>query len=299
MADPVVTPAPDAAAAPAAPPTPAPVASSVDAGSPPALPSDGATASAPAPTVPPTSPEPVAEAPSTPAAPAAEPGATPAQAAEPAKAEPAADPNSPPRSVLDKAGDKPAPAEAPKPDANAAPDPKAPAPTPPAVTYQPLTLPEGVTLNAERMGQFDGVLGKHSASPELRQELADMHIAEVNRIREETSQLQRQTYDRTREGWVSDWRKDPALGGARFDTVAASASSVIDRFGGTPEQVSELRSIMSLTGAGDHPAVARMLHNVDQALQQYMEEGGPVPAPAGNRAATNRADRRYGGGKNK
>lgn len=222
----------------------------------------------------------------------------PAPAVEPAKTDaPAPDaaaaPESPP-SLLDKAAEKPAPTEPPKDGKDAPVDAKAPVPEPTAVTYQPLTLPEGVTLDQERLGQFDTLLGKHQVSPELRQELANMHVAETQAIADRLSQAQRDTYTRFREQKVAQFEADPELGGNRRDTSLASAISVVDRWGGTPEQRRELLNDLKLTGMGDFPSLIRLLNNVDRAMERFTDEGGAVPANPAKGETRTRAQRRYG-----
>lgn len=275
-ATPAAAPVTEAAAAPAA---PAPAAEAAA----PAAPAES-TAAAPAP------------APDA-AAPAADGGAAPAADAPKSDApapDVAAAPQESPASLLEKAADKPAPADPAKP-AEAAPAEKAPAPEPPALKYEPLNLPDGVTVDQERLGQLDTLLGKNQVSAEVRQQLVDMHIAETQAIVDRLAQAQRDTFQRVRDGWVSDWKKDSELGGNRIDTVLGAASSVIDRFGGTPDQQKALRQMLTLTGAGDHPALGRLLYNIDQALERFMAEGKPVPAQPGKSAPQTRAQRRYGG----
>lgn len=265
MADPVIpaSPAPVAPSPAAVAPSPTPVAAT-----PPSAPVETAQpASPPAPST-------VEATPSSPDVKQTEP-AKPAEAAKPAI--PTA-----PASLISEAGkDKPA-AEAPA-------DPAQP-PSEPAPSYQPFTLPEGVSLDEKELGQFHGVLGKHKLTQETGQELLDLHVNELNRFSERLTAHQHEVFNRTREGWRNEFIADRDIGQNRRETTLQTCGSMIERYGGDSKQVAELRSMLTFTGAGDHPALIRFINNMGRALSE------PVPVAASKPPAQkqSKAQARYG-----
>lgn len=210
----------------------------------------------PAEAAPPPAPEPVAAAVETaPEAPAVAPVAETAPAAEPS-----------------------AP-EAPKPATSllsepVAPDPNAEPIAPEPLTYEPFTWPEGVEADDAALAPYTDVLAAHRVPQEAAQALLDLHIAETQRVAEAFRAEQQSAWDATRADWRDRFMADEQIGGNRQQTTLARASEVIDRFAGTPEQAKELRDVLALTGAGDHPALIRAFANIAKAFS----EGRPVPA---------------------
>ncbi len=72
--------------------------------------------------------------------------------------------------------------------------------------------------------------------------------------------------------------------------VLGRAARLMDTTMG-PEGSKQLREVLTMTGAGNHPAVISFFNKV----AQQMAEGRPVPAPGGPaQTPRNRAERRYG-----
>jgi hypothetical protein len=67
---------------------------------------------------------------------------------------------------------------------------------------------------------------------------------------------------------------DPELGGSGFATVKGAVARMRDLF--VPERSrKEFDDFLNITGAGEHPAVWRLLWNVAKAFDE------PAPTPAG------------------
>lgn len=258
----------------------------------PAAPPTAATpaAAAPAPAATPT-PAPAAAAgdaaPAAASAPAA-PTAAPADVA-PAQPDATETPPSPKPSLLGEAAAKPAPEPA-KPAEAAPATPETPPEEAAPPTYEKFNLPEGITLQEEQLGNYVKILGEHKAPQELGQKLLDFHLGEIARLQKAASDAQHDVFNRTREEWVDQIKSDPDLGGNRFHTALRTAASVIEQYGGTPEQQAELRAALNYTGAGDHPALVRLLHNIGKSLTT---EARPVVATKPPAMAASKAQRRY------
>lgn len=191
-----------------------------------------------------------------------------------------------PASPVVEATPEPVAAEAPPAEAAPAPEPAAPEslltkaepelppepePAPP-LEYGEFTWPEGVTANAEEVKPYTDILAKHQVPKEAAQELVNLYTKQMQLYVETRAQAWKDTQQQWREAFTAD----PDIGGNRQDTTLRRAAGVIERFGGTPEQVQELREVLTLTGAGNHPAVIRAFHNISRVLR----EGAPVPAVA-------------------
>lgn len=144
----------------------------------------------------------------------------------------------------------------------------------PALTYTDLKAPEGTTLDQAELKPYTDIFGKHQIPQEAVQELIDLHAKGLATQAERAAKLQRETWSNLRKGWVDDFVADADIGGKVRETTLARAAGVIERYGGTAEQQQALRDTFTLTGAGDHPAVIRLLANVGRALG----EGRIVPA---------------------
>jgi len=231
-------------------------------------------------------------------APVAAPIATPAPAA-PAAAEaaPAAQPaTAAPVATQAEAAPTPAPVAAPASDAptsilseakpDAPPPPVAatePATPPPMPTYEAFKLPEGVTLDSTKADGFQKMLGQfeidskadHGRVQALGQQLIDTFTAEMQTFAtKQTEQLVNQFNDQ-RKAWVDSFKADPVFGGQNAPATVKAAGALIEQYGGTAEEVAELRQALRVTGLGDHPAVIKLFARAGKALAQ---EGKPVPA---------------------
>lgn len=238
-----------------------------------------------------------APAPAAAAAPAAQPTVAAAPAPAPAVEAPApapaaveAAPATPAESVLSAAsetlkpaeGDAATPLEAPKPDEAANPEevkadeakPSEPAAPPPPLTYTDLKFPEGATINDAELKPYTDIMGKHQIPQAAVQELIDLHAAQLTEQATRSHAAQLENWNSTRRGWVDEFVNDPEMGGKVRETTLSRAAGVIERYAGTAEQQQQLRDTLSLTGAGDHPALIRLLANVGKALG----EGRIVPA---------------------
>lgn len=241
-------------------------------------------------------------APVEPAATAADnpPAATDGQAAPGADAPPEA-----PASHTDEAGllsskSDEKPAEEAKPEAEKPAEPEKPAeaekppeteqkpePEPEPIKYEALALPEGVTLDQERISAFDDVIGPHRLPPEARQQLADMHVAEMQRYAEHLAAEQHRVFADTRRTWREAIMSDPEFGGSGFETSRAAAVRMLQKF--VPEgERDDFDAALMATGMTDHPQFFRFLNRIAKAFD---EPASPPP----NAAPPPDAGRRPGG----
>jgi hypothetical protein len=91
----------------------------------------------------------------------------------------------------------------------------------------------------------------------------------------EQMQAPMKAYVALNEKWVAEVKADPVLGGDKLDSTLQTvwqAMSLVSK----PEDVTSARQALNETGAGNHPAIIRLLHNMAQRLV----EPGPVKGNA-------------------
>lgn len=214
-------------------------------------------------------------------APAADPAPAPAPAPADTATEPAAVPSHTDTASLLTQPAKPAEDPAAAPDAAApteapaAAEPAAPT-APEPLTYEAPTLPEGVTLAPERLGEFDRVIGTHQVPPEARQELVDMFLRERTSWEEANLRNQHEAFAQTRQQWREQVMGDEEIGGSGHQTAIAGAMRMIDQFV-APAHRDAFDKMLVATGAGDHPEMIRFLHNVARKF-----DAPPVPLAPNN-----------------
>ena len=208
------------------------------------------------------------EAPQT-AAPTPEPVVTPAPAVEvaPAAPETAAAPEAPKvvahtetPSLMEQAGAK-------KPEESAVP--VAVAAEPAAPTYEPFNLPEGISLEADKLGNYTTVLGRHNIPQAAGQELLDMYIAERQRDAVDTLARQHQAFADMRKEWRDQTTSDPEMGGANLNTTMDAVAFVRDRYVPKTGPIRDaFDKMLTTTGVGDHPEFFRFIARIGRDLRE-------------------------------
>lgn len=154
-----------------------------------------------------------------------------------------------------------------------------PAPLP---TYEEFKAPEGITLDAEQIGDFTKALAEfesktkadHAEVQALGQGLIERHSAEVKKSIEGYTTSLLDAFEKQKNDWRESFEKDPEIGGNRKDTTVNAALEFIKTHGGTEEQKQEIHQLMDQTGVGNHPAILRLFAKA----MNTMSEGKPLPA---------------------
>ena len=175
-------------------------------------------------------------------------------------------------------GDKPAEAAKPEPLA--------------AVEYKyelPPTLKMDDALKGEVHTAFDAFRADPAAGA---QALIDLHAKTMadyaESLQAEALKNQHKAFNDTRSNWNKDWLADEQIGGAGHVTAMRAIARMRDQFvsddaPGTPKYQADLKSFedfLRITGAGDHPAFGRFLHNVARAFDEpSLPPANPKPVP--------------------
>lgn len=144
--------------------------------------------------------------------------------------------------------------------------------------FEPFALPENVTVDTEKMGEFTKSLAEfevttkvpHEEIQKLGQQMVERHIAEMQRYTDTLTQA----WNKQKNDWKEAFLKDPEFTN-RSNTVVNAAIDAISVFGGNAEQQKAFRDLMEESGVGNHPAMIRMLSNVMLAKA----EPKPLAAP--------------------
>lgn len=158
-------------------------------------------------------------------------------------------------------------------------EPVAPEPAP-LRTYEAFTLPEGITAAPEQLTAFQEIAAKHNLDQEAAQNLINMHAGAITQYAEHLAQEQHRVFADTRKQWQAQIKGDPELGGAGFETTMKAVARMRDKL--VPaSHADEFNQFLRVTGAGDHPAFFRLMHN---AARYFDEPAAPavVAAPLKN-----------------
>jgi hypothetical protein len=153
------------------------------------------------------------------------------------------------------------------------------APAPLSITD--LTLPEGVTLEAEGSKVFVDLMNNAELSSKDRaQGLIDLHRAELERVYAQVSDNQRRVWDDLNAGWRDQLRKDAEIGGNRLHTNLSKAKGMIEEHL-SPDDATALLRHVDTNGMGNYPPFIRLLVKLADRLNVF-EDGMVIsnPAPA-------------------
>ncbi|EQB7928941.1 hypothetical protein ACYUFO_002234 [Vibrio parahaemolyticus] len=151
-----------------------------------------------------------------------------------------------------------------------------------------LSIPEGMELDEQALEKFEPLFREANMTNEQASKFAAAYGEHVNgmveRVQTETVQSLQDQWIQQNKAWQGELLKDKEFGGANARENFNVAKSVIDRFGGTKEEIAAIRKAMSETGAGNHPEVMRLLFRVGKAMQDDkihdngLENGGKQKA---------------------
>lgn len=170
----------------------------------------------------------------------------------------------------------PTPAETSKPSLVAEP------PKPEPLTVESLKFPEGSEVDPTIRDELLGVMNNAELDPKGRaQALVDLHQKALEQASEKASEFYRETRDK----WATETRTEF---GEKLNPALGDIAKLIDEYGGNETQRAELRDAFTMTGAGDHPGVVRLLHNVAKVL---VAEGKILPGGGPSNAGGSAAER--------
>jgi hypothetical protein len=143
--------------------------------------------------------------------------------------------------------------------------------------YEPFTVPDGVELDAEVLGDFQGIAKELNLPQDAAQKVADLGVKLAQKWVAESQQA---TSDMLAD-WKAQAETDKEFGGDALPANLAVAKKAIDQFG-TPE----LRELLDVHRLGDNPEIIRFMFRVGKAISEDTFVGGGQTSPAASAAKT-------------
>lgn len=154
------------------------------------------------------------------------------------------------------------------------------APTEPAGApeeYADFTVPEGMTLDTEAIGELKVLAKEKNLGQEDTQKFVDLGAKIVQKVE---SQYKDQIAN-VQAGWLEATKTDKEFGGDNLQENVAVAKKALDAFG-TPE----LSKLLTESGLGNNPEIIRVLYRVGKAVSEdRLVPGDKKPGGAGKTAA--------------
>ena len=170
---------------------------------------------------------------------------------------------------------EPAARELPGTPTPASPEPSMLATTEPPVEYTEFTLPEGMSVDADALGQARALFSEARLPQEQAQKFIDLAVSRERAVAENGARA----FVELQNKWVSEIKADPDIGGTKLQASLASAARAIDRLG-----VPGLKEALDLTGAGNNPAVVKAFVRLGQMVSEDRFAPGNGAPPAAPRS---------------
>lgn len=140
-----------------------------------------------------------------------------------------------------------------------------------------LTAPEGVTLELESLGEFEGLAKELKLTQEEAQKVTDIGV----RMTQKFAAQQAEAIQTAAAEWAASSSSDKEFGGDKLTENLAVSKKALDAFG-TPE----LRTLLNDSRLGNHPEVIRFMYRAGKAISEdRMVTGGAGPATANTTTA--------------
>jgi hypothetical protein len=196
--------------------------------------------------------------------------------ASPDTAAPAAATPAPAATGQDPASSQTPAAEAKQPDAKTVEPAKTAEPAKPAAQapekYE-FKAPEGMKLDTDIVGEFEGIAKEFGLPQDKAQRLVDLG---AKLAQKQGAQIQ-QTVEATQASWLEASKSDKEFGGAKLQENLAIAKKALDM---NPE----IRTLLNESKLGNHPEMIRWMYRVGQKLSEDkpIAAGAVPPAPTGS-----------------
>lgn len=116
----------------------------------------------------------------------------------------------------------------------------------------------------EGISEFASVLAKHKVGAEVGKDLLNLYAQYEAKAEQATATA----WAEQNSKWQTAAKNDPVIGGEHFDRNLGQINELVGRFGDK-----EVFEALSFTGAGNHPAILRMLHNI---AKEVVQEAAPA-----------------------
>ncbi len=132
-------------------------------------------------------------------------------------------------------------------------------------TFEALKLPEGLTVPDEAKSAFTEIVAKNGIPTEAAQSIMDLYAQQA----QAAASAQAKVWTDMNEAWQAEVKADKDIGGDKLPMVQQTIAKVFD----DPSLgVPGIREALNVTGAGNNPAIVKMIYN----LAKVATEGGHI-----------------------
>jgi len=150
-------------------------------------------------------------------------------------------------------------------------------------TYTEFKVPEGTSIDTERLEAAQGAFKEAGLTQGQAQAVVDMEIKELDRKRQE--------WVATSKKWQDELKKHPDIGGAELPKSIERVRSLIQRVAG--DDLDDVREFFDSTGYGNFPPLFRTLHKLAALISEDALPGKGAGAPAGELSDEDKLRRDY------
>lgn len=138
--------------------------------------------------------------------------------------------------------------------------------------YEDFTIPEGMEMDAEVLGEFKDFAKELNLPQDKAQKIVDFQTKLATKQAEE---YQAAVVKQSQE-WAASIKNDPEIGGENYEKSVASAIKVIQSFGDPA-----LTELLNQSGLGNHPALFKFCHRISAAISEdkFVLPGSQANAP--------------------
>ncbi|WP_347989486.1 hypothetical protein [Methylomonas sp. AM2-LC] len=129
------------------------------------------------------------------------------------------------------------------------------------IEYTDFSIPDGLTINADLLGEFTTAAKTYNLTQEQAQALADLGVKQAQSILKQVEDNKIAETLARDTAWLNASQSDPEIGGEKLQENVALAIKARDQLA-TPEFSKYLED----TGLGNHPEMIRMLAKVGKQL---------------------------------
>lgn len=179
-----------------------------------------------------------------------------------------------------KAEDAPKPEGEAKPEGEEAPEGEAPDPTtlvPATADEYTFTPPDGFKSDDAALKSFRDLAHSKGMTQSEFTSAMDLFTGQLKAQVEATQSAQLATYQDTQTKWLTEVQAMPEFQGERRERSEQMIGKLLDEYG-TPE----VREIFAVTGAGNNPAMVKMMYKLASALNEGKPQSQGKPAPKAN-----------------
>ena len=155
-----------------------------------------------------------------------------------------------------------------------------PAPEPMKPEDYKLELPEGITADDPLLTAFLEGAAKGGMDNESVQAV----VSALGPKLAEQMAAPMKAWTTLNETWQSEVKADPVIGGANLPATIKTVADAISLVS-TPEEAQAAREALTMTGAGNNPAIVRLMHRMASRLVEKGAVQGRSPAESRSAAA--------------